>query len=273
MLADEEWPEEEEYLELMTSQSSEAKNKTMTYEEFAQKATEIIEQAENELAETTAILAVSPGSEAGLETGSRDESSSISSATVQKQPNAITEPAVPLYDQTKLDGISQLWGAPPEVLRDYRKSLEDDEDDNEALINEGVGFSGVYALWGEGNDDGPASDYEDESAPSSVSVDGISQLWNENISPYRIEQGDSLGNYLAYGDDGDDAFDTMNDKKAFAGIDWWDEVAEDGSYKSLSQMLADEEYEELNEEDDEPPMTFERFAEETEKLVCTLDTL
>jgi hypothetical protein len=86
-------------------------------------------------------------------------------------------------------------------------------------------------------------------------MDGISQLWSE----YKSEAQDTIAENIFD--------DEINDRKAYAGLEWWDEVSEDGSHTSLSQMLADEEYEETMEEEVETPMTFEKFAEETEKLI------
>ena len=260
MLADEDWPlEEEDEIDNGLSDlisASPNSDKTMTYDEFSQKASEMIEQVENELAETKEILAVSPGSEAEYDVSNRD--SSLSPVSLPTRPKVMDEPG-PLYDQTRLDGISQLWGAPPEVLE---RNMDDDDDSERYLINDGIDFKNVYSLWGEGVPSGTASSDEEESATSSPSMDGFSQLWNENLSPYKA------------GDEDDDSVDqvdslerTNNDRKAYAGLEWWDEVSEDGSYKSLSQMLAEEEYEEKMDEEDETPMTFEQFAEETEKLI------
>jgi len=53
----------------------------------------------------------------------------------------------------------------------------------------------------------------------------------------------------------------------YGGLEWWDEVLEDGKELRLSQMLADEEYAETMEEEDQTPMSLEQFAEETEKLI------
>merc|ERR1712085_103739 len=93
-------------------------------------------------------------------------------------------------------------------------------------------------------------------------MDGIAQLWSENLPPYNSEEHNENDENVF-----NDSPDVINDRKAYAGLEWWDEVSEDGSHTSLSQMLADEEYEETMEEEVETPMTFEKFAEETEKLI------
>lgn len=251
MLADEEWPVEEDDEGLDS-----AINKTMTFEEFKLKATEMIERAEEEIAETKEIMSVSPGSNAEYDVDTiRDRDSSYSPVLLPARRNAVDEPE-PLYDQTRLDPISQLWGAPPDVLeRDL-----DDDDSEQLLINDGVDFSKVYSMWGE---DVPIEALdEEEVVTSSPSMDGFSQLWNEDLSPYRGDEND--GDYND--EEIDSAMRTVN-YGAYAGLDWWDEVSEDGKEVRLSQMLADEEYEEAIEPEEEAPMTFEQFAEETEKLI------
>jgi len=260
MLADEDWffddEEETEYNE---------EDKTMTYDEFAQKATEIIEQAEYELAETKEIMSVSPGSNAEYDVTKRDISGGGTSpaASLPTRRKVMDEPE-PLYDQTRLDGISQLWGAPPEVLE--RSIVEEDDEVEQAPTNDDIDFKNIYSLWGEGLPSGQSAALdEDERATTSPSMEGFSQLWNENLSPYGGCEVDDVE---------DDSINQMgrnegasDPRQAFAGMEWWDEVSEDGKEVRLSQMLADEEYDEVMETDIESPMTFEQFAEETEKLI------
>ncbi|KAL7532202.1 hypothetical protein ACHAXR_004485, partial [Thalassiosira sp. AJA248-18] len=251
MLADEEYELEEEEDEADDA----ATNKTMTYDEFTQKASEIMERVESELDETKQILSVSPGNDAEYYVTDRDSrDSSLSPVSLPARRMVMDEPE-PVYDQTRLDGISQLWGAPPETL--FNTIVEDDDSEQD-LINDGMDFKNVYALWGEDLPEA-ALDEEESTAPS-PSMDGFSQLWNEDLSPYTGgEQDDSI-------DQVDPQQRTVN-FAAFAGLEWWDEVSEDGKELRLSQMLADEEYEETVDQEVEAPMTFERFAEETEKLI------
>lgn len=236
MLADEEWEDEDEEI---------PENKTMTYEEFATKASEIITQAKDEIRETKEIMSVSPGNEAEYDVEKKQkENKSSMPTTVMDEP----EPAY--YDQTKLDGISQLWGAPPEVLEFH--TVEDDSE--QTIINDGIDFRNVYTLFGQEVPGGISLDEELEtSSPSSM--DGFSQLWNEKLSPYNRD------------DESSDSSNMIDHSSSYAGFDWWDERTEDGKEFRLSQMLADEEYEEWMEEEDEAPMTFERFAEETVQLI------
>jgi len=274
MLADEDWPDDEEdetdlgltdFLSAggpLSPNANDPNNNTMTYDEFTQKASEMIEQAENELAETKEILSVSPGSHAGLDVNINRDSSLSPVASLPTRRNKVMEepPMDTSYDQTQLDGISQLWGAAPDVLE--RNANEDDGISEDYLINEGKDFRGVYSLWGDGAESGMASADDEEAPPSSTSIEGFSQLWNEDLAPF--EPGKLDGDFR---DSSVDPLLNVNDVKAFAGVEWWDEVSDDGSFKSLSQMLADEEYEETMDEEAETPMTFEQFAEETEKLI------
>jgi len=247
MLADEDFFFEEE------GETEDAANdKAMTYDEFTQKATEIIEQANNEIAETKAIMSVSPGNEAEYDVSNRD--SNLGPVSLPTRRNLMDEPE-PMYDQTKLDGISQLWGAPPEVLEGY---MVEEEDEDQALINEDVDFRNVYSLWGEGVPAGTATLDDEERITSSPSMEGFAQLWNEKLSPYEGEEDDEV--------DQRSSVRTI-DPQAYPGFEWWDEVAEDGKEVRLSQMLADEEYYEALDDETETPMTYEQFAEETEKLI------
>jgi hypothetical protein len=164
--------------------------------------------------------------------------------------------------QTKLDGISQLWGAPPEVLQ--RKIVEEDDYAGQGLINDGVDFRNIYSLWGSPVPSGITTLDEEETTPLIPSMEGLSQLWNENVPPYEEEESDGIE---------DDSIDHVGqrekvvDFRAFAGLKWWDGVSEDGNELRLSQILADEEYNEVMDEEAATPMTFERFTEETEKLI------
>lgn len=248
MLADEEWIEEK-------AGTDDSANEPMTYEEFAEKATELISQAKNEILETKEIMSVSPGNEAEYDVSKKESSkSSISSLPVARRMVSDAEPE-PLYDQTKLDGISQLWGAPPDVLEFHTTTVDDSED--QTILNDGVDFRNVYSLWGEEGVPGVPTQDEEEKAPASPSMDGFSQLWNEKLSPYNGEDPEEI----------DQNERSTEDLQAYTGFEWWDEVTEDGKEMRLSQMLADEEYEEIVEEEDEAPMTFEKFAEETVNLI------
>lgn len=245
MLADEEWEEEQDEIE-------DTANKTMTYEEFAEKATEILSKAKDEIRETKEIMSVSPGYQAEYDVDSSMRETALSPvSTLPTRRNVKDEkPEQPLYDQTKLDGISQLWGAPPDVLEFH---LQED-DSEQTLINDGVDFRNVYSLWGEDVPAGTANVEEEEKSASTSSMEGFSQLWNADLRPYNGEDLDET-----------DQNERTVDLEAYSGFEWWDEVTDDGKELRLSQMLADEDYEE--DDEDEPPMTFEKFAEETVQLI------
>jgi hypothetical protein len=240
MLADEEFDDFDD------DTAADSTNNTMTYEEFTKKANELIEQAENELIETVEIMSSSPGSQSDY-----DAMSTGMPTLLPNSPNSksqLVDDAAPLYDQTRLDPISQLWGAPPDVLERFGN----DDDEQQRIINEDKDFSNIYSLWGEGiPSDSPD---EEETKISSPSIAGVSQLWDSRLSPHDSydEPQTSASNF---------PFEEF-------GVEWWDEVSDDGKEVRLSMMLADEEYEEeYEEEEDASPMTFEEFAEETEKLI------
>lgn len=266
MLADEDWSfddeggvEDEAVGLLQNDLKRVLASQPMTYDEFAQKASEIIDQVNNEIAETKEIMSVSPGRDAEYDVKNNESNRSPTSFTSRR---AVADDPEPLYDQTKLDGISQLWGAPPDVLQ--RKMVEEYDYSGQGLINDGIDFRNIYSLWGSPVPSGITSIDEEEKAPLIPSMEGLSQLWNENVPPYEEEESDGIE---------DDSIDHVGqrervvDFRAFAGLEWWDRVSEDGKEVRLSQILADEEYNEAMDEEAEPPMTFERFTEETEKLI------
>ena len=100
MLADEEWEEEQDDIE-------DTANKTMTYEEFAEKATEILSKAKDEIRETKEIMSVS-----------EDKKTSFVTLSVQHKSPVIAQQWVEIM----MDQIDQ-------VMRDQdrqtaRKSIE-----------------------------------------------------------------------------------------------------------------------------------------------------
>ena len=89
MLADEEWSFEDE------GQVEDATCVAMTYDEFAQKATEIIEKVNNEIAETKEIMSVSPGSSAEYDVRKKESTASQSSLPIRR---TIMKDVPPLYE-------------------------------------------------------------------------------------------------------------------------------------------------------------------------------
>ena len=77
------------------------------------------------------------------------------------------------YDQTRLDGISQLWGLPPEdpsALEGYPEPVSLDKDDYR--------FEGISQLWGE-TPEPPDASTDSSIIDSGGDFVGISQLWGD----------------------------------------------------------------------------------------------
>ncbi|KAL3787940.1 hypothetical protein ACHAWO_001089 [Cyclotella atomus] len=239
MLADEDWS----YL------NDEDENKTMGYEEFTRKATDLIEQTENEIAETREVLYSSPGRQAEYDAKEKSTSSALPRRKVS------VEERKPAYDQTKLDAISQLWGAPPEVLG---RTMMGEDEEEPRTINEGMDFANIYALWGKPITSKEAS--EDDTDVTMTPIDGIQQLWGATLVDPKSSASDekkSAQNLVA-----------GSAYNAFPGLEWWDYVSEDGKEIRLSMMLADEVYEEeIDREIEKEPMTVEQFVMETENMI------
>lgn len=89
MLADEDWAFDEE------DQVEDAASVAMTYDEFALKATEIIEKVNSEIAETKEIMSVSPGSNAEYDVRKRESTTSPTSLPTRR---TVTKEAEPLYE-------------------------------------------------------------------------------------------------------------------------------------------------------------------------------
>lgn len=90
MLADEDWSFDDE-----GEVEDKAKAEPMTYDEFTQKATEIIEQVDNEIAETKAIMSVSPGRDAEYDVKNRE---SIRSPASFETRRTVADEPEPLYE-------------------------------------------------------------------------------------------------------------------------------------------------------------------------------
>ena len=133
---------------------------------------------------------------------------------------------------------------------------EDIERSNEVLINDGIDFRNLYSLWGGAIPSSTVTLDDEGTASFFPSSEGLSQLWNTELDGFQEESADQV-----------EQDENADDFQAYAGLQWWSEVSEDGKELRLSQILADEEYEETMEEKGDIPMTFERFAEETEKLI------
>ena len=149
-----------------------------------------------------------------------------------------------------------MWGAPTEILE--RSIVEEYDKPEQGLLNVGIDFRNIYSLWGSSVPSEMKSFGEEETTSLTSSIDGISQLWNENVYSKRKEKSDdSIEDY---------SIDPVSQRERVR-LEWWDEVSEDGKELRLSQLLADEIYEEVVDDAAATPMTFERFVEETEMLI------
>lgn len=200
-MADEEWKEEIEFRE-----EQKRNQPPMSDEEYRERVVDMMEAAADELKETRDILSASSDSE--LE------------ATPRRKRDS------PKYDQTKLDGISQLWGLPPSVLSD----LQPYEEPTEVTVEENS-FDTIMTLMGAT----PNEKSQEEGTLISSNFNTISELWDVNVNA--ASSGDSK-NILP----------RIND------------VDSDGQEYRLSQMLADEEWTDSKAPAIEAPLTLEDYS-------------
>lgn len=248
MRADDEWEEELE----AARQKEEAKIKTI--EDYRKKIDELNYATKSEFLETQEILSASPNAR-GMKNGFEEEEEEEA------------------YDQTKLDPISQLWGLPPDELSELRMRYEEAEASKAAAVREPtVGFDGVSQLWGNVDGDNNSgsrtsltSATTSASAKSSPSSSGapesdfstISQLWGMSI-------GDD-DNAAINGDSGGSLPPSVT--RAIDDSPMPDAMLNKGELR-LSQMLADEVYEEASEP--RPPMeplTFEDYTRQVAEVL------
>jgi len=150
-----------------------------------------------------------------------------------------------LADQTRWDGVSQLWGAPLTV----RPPSE-----TPGLRFDDAPFENVYQLWGVASSsaDQDVQRTASESVPER-SYEGITQLSWAGVDVSTVT-GESSTRKTA----GAGSFST--------GLQWHDEVSPDGQEYRLSQMLADEDWEDEVEEE-RGPLTVEEFKEQAIEFV------
>lgn len=226
MLANDVWEEELEA----------AKEKEIlrirTYEDYIKKVDEIIEAERSELMETRGILMAPPGAEF--------ESTSL-------KPD---EGFVPQYDQTKLDGISQLWGLPPDDLSEIPGYEEPPLPPDDS-------FGGISQLWGKTAELSRISYDETMAVDTDDSFSSMSQLWGEAIPDSNPEGGSSSSSVSK-------SLTTSDSDEP-----WRDDMmAGDGKEPRLSQLLADEVW----EEELEPvvmmePVTFEDYTKQVAEIL------
>jgi hypothetical protein len=212
MLADEVWEEEVET-------AREKEEIIRTFAELKRQASELEDDASQELAETRSILEAMPGAEIG---------------TMSMKSNK----EAPRYDQTKLDGISQLWGSLPgelSELQSYEEPLIPPDDDN---------FEGIAQLYGGGISKqlSPIEGVDDLS-----SFSGINTLWGDLVRDDFSDSDLSPSATLPVRGGGTRAM-------RFEDIDFWASAAgmsPVGNEVRLSQILADEVW--VEEMEYEPP--------------------
>lgn len=204
MMAEEKWEEEVEYEE-----EQKRLEPPMSFEEYKDSVAELMEDAAAELQETRDILGSS-------------SSADVEPARRRKQ--------MPLkYDQTRLDGISQLWGLPPNDLSD----LEVIEAPSQVTEKENS-FDTIMTLWGKPPGEPTA---ETEISVGGNSFRGMSDLWEQNGS-------------------GD-----------FSELPWMNEIDSDGKEFRLSEMLANEEWESPEPQVVEAPLSLEDYSKVVNEAV------
>ncbi len=249
-LADEDWVEEI---------TDDIRVKNMTKEEYEERLKEIEQNAEDELKETIEIMSATPGDE-----GQED----IYTVAERKKKKA------PTYDQTRLDGISQLWGLPPEdpsALTEYEPPEKVDD----------VDFSSISQLWGGGAlSDTPSGTttvqkQDDSDLVGMGSFAGISELWGPTGNYLQEDIGsldsDAFPKNKTISESGEEEDEGPGEYVSFMGLPWHDEKGPDGQDYRLSQMLADEEWASDSESEEEKPMTLEDYNEQVKEITEKLE--
>jgi hypothetical protein len=147
LMADEEWEEEVEA-------AMEKEQPIRTFEEYSKRIEEIRDATYSELAETQEIMSAVPNAD-------------YDGSTNLKESKEI------IYDQTMLDGISQLWGSLPGEISDLPSY-------SEPKVSGESDFSSISQLFGEATPPTPreqAVDSEDGYYEESSSYSSIGALW------------------------------------------------------------------------------------------------
>lgn len=172
------------------------------------------------------------------------------------------------YDQTKLDGISQLWGLKPDEIGLDRDAAWDTTDADGAGAGEPslpptpeYSAWGISQLWYEGDGSLAADrevmlDEDNDSTAMKQNYAGVKQLWTGSGggSSSRLQKEEATVNALS-------------SSSLYDGIDWFDEVGPDGKELRLSQMLADEVWEEEESLVEEQPITYEEYVSQVEEIM------
>jgi hypothetical protein len=209
MLADEEWEEEVE--------AAKEKASAKTYDEYLQRKADLEKAAVDELIVTEKILNAAPSARGTdlVEIAKESKSS-------------------PTYDQTKLDGISQLMGLLPGEISDIPSYIEPSVPPEEDY------FDSISQLWGQTISSSSLQGADD--TIDSDDFDSIAQLWGEPIIEPRFGTQRVTGTQK------------VTSTYRSSGT----QRISEGKELRLSQMLADEDW---SEELEPPPPPIETFAE------------
>jgi hypothetical protein len=230
-LADDVWEEELE---------AELENEApLMYKDYTAGAVEIMEAAESKLLETSEILGAAPGAQTSI--SSKEHSGGAAPRVPEPlRPDRKEQSGSIKYDQTKLDGISQLWGLPPEdptAIEGYPEPATLDFDESR--------FDGISQLWGE-TPASPAGLDDSAILDSETHFEEITQMWGEDTLDTPVRPTTTSKRSTTTGDDRYDDSESLPfniDAPMFAGLEWFDELGPDGKEYRLSQMLADEVWE------------------------------
>jgi len=249
MLADEAWEES------LYEDENIATNETLKYEQATEQAKDMIQAVKEEFLETAAILNAAPGASSELETkgkssserNSNTDKKDVSKVSVPKARKDVNDNSQKMqYDQTKLDSLSQLWGAGPKDL----DGIVDKDMNETALPLDSLRMESFSQLWSDSSmrPVTPSRAPESSTDAGEIMSDNIKQLWGESPAENSF-----------IGEDVDDS-DLVFPDMSFDGLEWFNEKDDDGNEVRLSEILADEEWEE--ETEIEPPTveTFEDFS-------------
>lgn len=228
-LADEIWEEEIEYAK------EKERAKIKTYEDYLQRAKELADEEELELLQTEEILLARANSEIGNFTV-REESAKV-----------------PMYDQLKLDSVSQLFGLPPNELSEIPSYVEPPV--------ESKSFDITAQLWDAGFSSGTTGQVSSELQESPGQFSDVEQLWGSQLN--RLSSNGDPDTFVSL----DDAL-SQDESVVSSPLPTQSVAGDEG--RRLSQILADEVWEEElknSQDEEEKPFTFEDYERQVQELL------
>ena len=274
MLADEDW--EYELLQEKGYATGQREEIPLSYETYEQGEKVIIQTGRDEYLGTSPILNAPPGDSTDLEPVLILEDT----ITFMSEPSAVGATENPIivnrvrmnneinesnqmtnadvYDQTKLDSLSQLWGAGPGDLQSLRDNTSK-ETIKSLETNKMESFS---QLWSDFSNTIKSNKIPTKSSKDiqEISDEGIAQSWGRSSNladDSNVNGSEQDSDYLENGFEFDD-------------LDWFNEIGVDGKEVRLSQILADEVWEEETEEI--PAVeTFENFSKKAIEQIEALE--